>query len=590
MSEVSQLALNGVIGAPPLHYSAQDYIDGVIDGSIVVGAWIKKAIQRHCKDLLRTDIHFDPAAGQFVIDFVSTFCIPSAQSEPMALVPWQKAVIYIVYGWKRPDGYRRFRRVYIEISKKNGKTGLAAALALYHLIADGELSARVFVAATALKQARECFLEAVAMRDKHPELQAEVNKYGASPVLSLYAPASNSRLSPMTRGSDSQDGAVVSAAILDELHRWKTTDSLWSILRYGGDTRNQPLLICITTAGASAGKSSLCWGEHEYITHILDGMVEDDEVAGFIFSLDPKDDIKDESNWVKPNPSLGSILPLSALQNQLKEALGKPTAMGEYKRYRLNTWTDEVSDPAIDIEQWDECATEDLATHPDPKRLRKDLIASLSGRTCFGGIDLAPKIDTSALVLVFPPAKTGDKWAVLEWFWCPADNIPDRAKRDHVPYDVWSNDGFIVTTPGNLTDVRYIADQITDISKQFDLKEIYYDDAWSSELVRMLSEEGFPMSKLVSFPQSHIRMNAPCQEFMRMVLRKELSHANNPVMRWQMNNLRWNTQKGTGFIKPSRDRKREKIDGAASLIMAIACATSPDNITKPKKKLWVVSG
>lgn len=589
MSVVTPLTLNGVIGAPPLHFSAEEYIAGVLDGSIIVGPWIKKAIARHKRDLDRTDIYFDPEAGNYVISFCEAFCIPSAQSEPMVLMPWQKALVYIVYGWRRSDGYRRFRRVYIEISKKCGKTGLAAALALYHLIADGELSARVFVAATALKQARECFLEAVAMRDKHPELQAAINKYGASPVLSLYGPETNSRLSPMTRGSDSQDGAIVSAAILDELHRWKTTDSLWSILRYGGDTRKQPLLIGITTAGASAGKSSLCWGEHEYVCRILDGMVEDDEVAGFIFSLDPKDDIKDESNWIKPNPSLGAILPLTALVNQYKEALGKPTAMGEYKRYRLNIWTDEVSDPAIEIERWDECCIEDISNHPDPKRLRKELIASLAGRTCFGGVDLAPKIDTSALVLVFPPAKTGDKWSVLEWFWCPAENISDRVKRDHVPYDVWADDGFIVATEGNLTDVRYIAEQLTAISKQFDLKEIYYDDAWSQELIRMLAESGFAMNKLVSYPQSHLKMNPPCHEFMRMVLRKELTHTNNPVMRWQMSNLRWNTQKGTGFIKPSRDRKREKIDGCASAIMAIASATSPDNIPKPKKTFWAVS-
>jgi phage terminase large subunit-like protein len=564
------------------------YIDGVMDGSIVVGGWIRKAIQRHLRDLERTDIYFDPEAANYVIDFCQTFCIPSAQADPIRLMPWQQTFLAVLYGWKRLDGSRRFRRAYLEIAKKNGKTGLAAALSLFHLIADGELTARVFVAATALKQARECFLEAVAMRDKHPELQAIVNKYGASPVLSLYVPETNSRLSPMTRGSDSQDGAIVSAAILDELHRWKMTDSLWSILRYGGDTRKQPMLICITTAGASANKSTLCWGEHEYGTRILDGMVIDDEVCPFIFSLDPKDDIKDPENWIKPNPSLGQILPLSALQNQYREALGKPTAMGEYKRYRLNIWTDEVSDPAIEIENWDDCCIEDLTTHPDPKRLRDSIIESLKGRTCFGGVDLAPKIDTSALVLVFPPAKTGDKWSILEYFWCPEENISERVKRDKVPYDVWSKDSFIVPTPGNLTDVRYIAEQITEISKQFDLKEIAYDDAWSSELIRMLGESGFPMSKLVSYPQSHMKMNAPCQELMRKVLRQEFAHADNPVMRWQMSNLRWNTQKGTGFIKPARDRKREKIDGCASLIMALARATDPENQVKPRK-FWVAS-
>ncbi len=315
----------------PIPASAQEYIDGVLDGTVTVGPWIRKAIQRHVDDLKRDDIYFDPAAGQYVIDFCEEFCIPSAQTDPMQLMPWQKAMLWIAYGWKRPDGTRRYRRVYCEVAKKNGKTGLCAALALYHLIADNELAGRIYCAATAMKQAREVFNEAVAMRDKHSELASAVRKYGESPVLSLYVPETNSRLSPLARGADSSDGAIVSAAILDELHRWSLTNNLWSILRYGGDTRKQPLLWCITTAGASANKSTLCWGEHEYGTRILDGMVTDDEVAVFIYSLDPKDDYRNKDNWVKPNPSLGYILPLTALENQFAESQGKPTALGEFK-------------------------------------------------------------------------------------------------------------------------------------------------------------------------------------------------------------------------------------------------------------------
>jgi phage terminase large subunit-like protein len=582
------IELNGVIGVPPLSYSAEEYIAGVLDGSIIVGPWITKAIQRHVRDLKRKDIRFDSATGQYVIDFCERFCIPSAQTEPIVLMPWQKAVLYILYGWKRLDGTRRFRRLYLEIAKKNGKTGLAAALALYHLIADGELSGRVYCAATAQKQAREVFNESVAMRDKSTELSTAIHKYGNSPVLSLFSPETNSRLTPLARGADTSDGAIVSAAILDELHRWKLTENLWSILRYGGDTRKQPMLICITTAGASANKSTLCWGEHEYCTRILDGMISDDEVAAFIFCLDPKDDYRIERNWVKPNPSLGAILPLTALKNQFSESQGKPTALGEFKRFRQNIWTDEAADPAIEIATWDECCTEDIEKHPDSRRLRKEAIEQLKGKLCFAGVDLAPKIDTSALVLVFPPLTSEEKWRVLEYFWVPADNIIDRVKRDHVPYDTWAKDGFLEPTPGNMTDVRYIAEQITEINKLYDLREIAFDDAWSSELVRMLGESGFPMQKFISHPQTPQKMNPPCLELMRKIERHELSQTNNPVMRWQMSNLRWATQVGTGFIKPARDRKREKIDGCASLLMAISRAIDPENMIKPKRKFFMV--
>jgi phage terminase large subunit-like protein len=203
-------------------------------------------------------------------------------------------------------------------------------------------------------------------------------------------------------------------------------------------------------------------------------------------------------------------------------------------------------------------------------------------------MDLAPKIDTSALVLVFPPQSPGGKWRILEYFWCPEANIADRCNRDHVPYDVWSKDGFIEPTPGDLTDVRYIAEQLAAIEKQFDLKEIAYDSAWSSELIRMLGESEFPMQKLVAHPQTPIKMNPACNDLMLKVLRHEIAHDNNPVMRWQMSNLRWFTQRTAQFIRPNKDRKREKVDGCSALIMALSRAIDPENQIKPKKKFFMV--
>lgn len=568
---------------------AQAYIDDVLSGKVLAGQWIRKACLRHQKDLTRTDIWFDAEAGERVIDFIQTFCNPPNETEPMKLMPWQQACLYILFGWKRPDGYRRFRRLYLEIAKKNGKTGLAAALALYFLIADGEQSARVFIAATALKQARTCFKEAVAMRNRNAELKEAIAQAGNEPVLALYVAENGSRLSPMARGSDSEDGAVVSAAILDELHRWKTGANLWSVLRYGGRTRKQPLLVAITTAGSSAGQTSLCWAEHEYGQRVLDGIVTDDEFMPFIFSLDPKDDWKDEANWVKANPSLGHLFDLETIRKEYTEAQGKPTSLGEFKRYCLNIWTDEAADPAIELAKWDECCRVPLSSYPSPKRLREESLKELAGRICFAAADLAPKNDTSALVLVFPPLTKGEKWRIIPFFWIPNANIEARSKRDRVHYDRWHEEGFLTATEGDITDPRSIAQAIIEINQKFDLKELAYDAAYSEELIRMLGEAGFPMQKFVQFPQSHVKMNGPCNEWMRKILRQELAHDNDPVLRWQVGNLRWNTQKATGFIKPDKDKKREKNDGCVAMIMALGRATDPENIVKPKQKFFYVS-
>src|ERR1700722_12226932 len=199
---------------------AETYISGVLDGSVVAGPWIVKACQRHRKDLVAGEnrgIYFDPDAGQHVIDFCQTFCIPPEQEGLMVLTPWQHMFLFITYGWKRNDGTRRFRRTYLEIAKKNGKTALAAALALNALIADGELSARVFIAATTGKQADVCFKQAAAMSQRSPDLRGVIQQAGNDPHVVALHTRDLGRISKMARDAASEDGAQVSCAILDEL-------------------------------------------------------------------------------------------------------------------------------------------------------------------------------------------------------------------------------------------------------------------------------------------------------------------------------------------------------------------------------------
>jgi phage terminase large subunit-like protein len=582
---------------------AEQYIEDVLSGKQIAGQLIIQACKRHKRDLAKgaaRGLWFDKSAGQHVIDFVQTFCIPPNDTEPMKLLPWQQGWLYILYGWMRADGSRRFRRAFLEVAKKQGKTGLAAALCLYHLVADGEQSARVFIAATTGKQARTCMTEAVLMLNRSPELLEVIHKSGGKTddkqVLALYVPDTGSRLSCLSRDAASEDGAVVSAAVLDELHHWKKGSNLYSILRMGGDTRRQPMLIEITTAGSSAGGTSPCWDEHEYGKKILSGgkkdefgetgLLEDDEVMPFIFCMDKDDNWEDASNWIKANPSLGVLVQMESIINQYKEAKGKPSSLGDFKRFRLNMWSENAAEPAIEIESWDACVRVP-DKFPDPKRLRAESLAELKGRLCFGGLDLAPKGDTSALVLLFPPLNQGEKWRILVFIWVPKDNIEGRVKQDRVPYDRWYEDGFLKATDGDITDVRTIAQDIVQLSKTYNIKELAYDRSFSEELIRMLSEEGFPMHNWIQTPQSHLKLSGPSNEFMRKVGRKEFAHDADPVLRWQVANLRW--KYSGSFIKPDKDRRREKNDACVALIMALERASSPDNLIKPKQKLFMVT-
>jgi phage terminase large subunit-like protein len=580
--------------------TAEVYMADCLSGEVPAGPWIIKAFDRHKRDLetgAARGLHFDPWYAQHVIDFIEDFCTPAESEKKLKLAPWQHAMLWIVYGWRRADNTRRFRRGYLEIAKKNGKTGLAAALSLYHLVADidpatgkPEISPRISIAAVNREQAKECFLAAVGMRANSEELSSAIGQAGKGDKAYALSTKAMGRMSCMTRDSKSQDGKIVTAAILDELHRWPNTGGIYSIIRYGGRTRRQPIMWELTTAGASSGGTTPCWLEREYGCKILDGLLEDDEHCAFIFCMDDKDDWKDSTNWVKANPSLGHLFDLARLEHEFHEVQGKPTDLSEFKRFGLNIWSSEHEDPAVNMEDWEACCREPLSGHPDPRRLRKESLKELLGRVCFAGVDLAPKIDTSSLVLLFPPLKTTDKWRILEYFWCPEADVKRRKERDRVPYDVWAQQGFITLTPGDMTDVRAICNQMQQIVKQFDVKEVGYDQAYASELIRMLGEEGFPVEKMVQIPQGPLRLNGPCIEFERKVQRHEFAHDLHPVMRWQMSNLRWSVSKtkDTNLKRPDRGRKREKIDGCSALIVALERAISPDNIIKPKKPFFMV--
>lgn len=577
------------------------YIKQVLSGKIIAGRAIKLVLERHQADLSRQKqadfrYFFDEAAAAKPIEFINQFVYPSESDKPIQLLHWEKTWISILFGWKRKaDGTRRFRRTLLLIAKKNGKTALAAAIALYCLVADGEISARVFIAATTKKQAKVCMTEAVLMRKKSPELREEIQQSGGriddKQTLALYVPSTSSRLSVMARDAESEDGSIVSHCIIDELHRWKSKQGLYYVLRYGGRTRKQPLMIEISTAGDSANTSLPCFEEYEYGLKVLDpnDETQDDEYLPFFYTLDAGDDWQDRRNWYKSNPSMGPasagfLFDIDKLNSEYEEAKGKPGELGIWKRYGLNLWSQEADDPAIEIERWDACAR-DLTR--SPKELREETIQQLQGRPCFGAIDPSSKGDPTALSLLFPPLNLGEKWRSIDYSWIPKANIKARAEKCRVPYDRWVEDGFVKATPGELIDKRLVAKDIMELSEQFDIRELLYDPAFATEIISRLIEEGFPEDKLGSFAQTPIKFNEPCDAWTLMIMRKEYEHDRNPSMRWQVANLRFRENPLTKLKLPDKSKGRDKIDNFCTLIMCTASATSKDNAIRPKTKFFI---
>lgn len=569
---------------------AEEYIRGVADGSILVCDKVRRTIQRHLDDLVighTRGLWFDPEPGAELCRLAANIR-PSKWDGTLDPQPWQCAMFSILYGWKRADGTRRFRIAFLMFPRKTGKSAIASVQCLYHLTADGERGAEVYALALTKDQARRVFDEAVAMRDGTPALRREIQKAGVNPCRELNVQATASVFKPLSRDKDTMEGLNVSCAIGDELHKWKSRDT-WDVIRYGMRSRKQPLLEGITTAPSIEDNSSICNTLYNLAEKVLTGVLHDDAFFPWITELDgeiqdaegnvisPADEWDDETKWIKANPNLGVTVKLEDMRQEALEAKNSPESLNAFKRYSLNLRVG-AANPAISMAHWDRCARKG-----DPVSLRKASMERLKGRICFGALDLALTFDTSAFTLFFPPLFRGQKWEIVPFFWIPEENISIRCERDRVPYDLWRDQGFLHTTPGETTDHDWIADGILHLATLFDLREVIYDPALALGFVKKLLTEGFKEDKVIKFAQTFMNYAAPCGDFSRTIIRQELVHDGDPVLRWQISNLRW-LKNHTGLIMPDKLKSIEKIDGAVASIMAFGRANHPDNAKLIKDK------
>ena len=450
-----------------------------------------------------------------VLDFFSLLRHSKGEwaGEPFVLSPWQAFILFVLFGWKRADGQRRFRVAYVEISRKNGKSTFAAGIGLYLFAADREPGAEVFTAATKRDQARIVHGEAVNMVRRSPGLQRFIAVFKDN----LSMVRTNSKYQPLGADADTMDGLNVHGAIIDELHAHKNRN-LWDVLETATGARRQPLVFAITTAGFD--KHSVCYQQHNYGEKVLDGIIKDDSHFPFIASLDPEDDWKDSSVWIKANPNLGISVKEDSLREQSARAESLPAAQNAFRRLRLNQWT-EQSERWIDIAIWD-------AGNQPVDRL------SLKGRRCYAGLDLSSTTDISAFVLLFPPEKDqAGPWQVLCRFWIPGDNVRKRVEKDRVPYDVWIREGFIEATEGNVIDYDVLRKRIQEDHDFFQIKEVAFDPWNATQLVTQLGSDGLNM---IPFRQGFASMAAPTRELEKLIVGRQIIRAGNPVMRWMVSN------------------------------------------------------
>ena len=493
--------------------------------------------------------YFDERAATVAVRFFERLLRHSKgewAGQRFKLETWQREqIIKPLFGWKRRgDGTRRYRMAYIEIPRKNGKSSLAAGIALLLSFADGEAGAEVFSAAADRDQASIVFDEAKNMRNASPELVSRSEVYKRAIVV----PSTGSTYRVLSADAYTKHGLNVHGVIFDELHAQPNRD-LWDVLKTGTGARRQPLIVMITTAGFD--RESICWEQHEYARQVLAGIIPDDEFFAFIAAADEMDDWLDEATWRKANPNLGVTIKLDYLRAEAQRAEMSPAYQNTFRRLHLNQWTQQET-RWLPMAAWERCT--------GPANAKQ-----LAGMTCYGGLDLASNSDIASLGLVFPDDNDADRFLALWKFWIPREKMIERARKDRVPYDAWVREGLITATEGNVIDYGTIVRDVEMLGEQFHIEEIAFDRWGAFQISQQLEALGFTM---VAFGQGFVSMSAPTKELLRLVLNGNLAHGGNKVARWMADNLVVSTDPA-GNVKPNKQKSREKIDGIVALIMAL---------------------
>lgn len=493
--------------------------------------------------------HYDSEAADFAVAFIENLCHTKGTwaGKPFKLLEWQEQIIRDLFGILKSNGYRQFNTAYVEIPKKNGKSELAAAVALLLTCGDGEERAEVYGCAADRQQASIVFEVAADMVRMCPALSKRV-KILASQKRLVYLPT-NSFYQVLSAEAYSKHGFNVHGVVFDELHT-QPNRKLFDVMTKGsGDARMQPLYFLITTAGTDT--HSICYETHQKALDILEGRKIDTTFYPVIYGASETDDWTDPKVWLKANPSLGETIGMDKVVAACESARQNPGEENAFRQLRLNQWVKQAI-RWMPMEKWDACA---FPVNPE----------DLEGRVCYGGLDLSQTTDITAFVLVFPPIDEDDKYAIMPFFWIPEDSLELRVRRDHVPYDVWERQGFIFTTEGNVVHYAYIEKFIEQLGERYNIREIAFDRWGAVQMVQNLEGMGFTV---VPFGQGFKDMSPPTKELMKLTLERRIAHGGNPVLRWMMDNIYIRTDPA-GNIKADKEKSTEKIDGAVATIMGL---------------------
>ena len=525
-----------------------DYAKAVVSGDVISCRFVFQACQRFLVDLQNAHergLTFDTKAAQHILNWYRL--VPYIQGEqagqPIELMDWHVFILINLFGWKRADGYRRFRTAYIEVGRKNAKSTLSSGIGLYMAFADMEQGAEVYSAATTREQAKIVFETSQQMVRRSPALR-KIFKVSRDHIRQM---AMGTKFEPLSSDAKTLDGLNIHCGIVDEIHAHRTRE-VWDVLETATGSRKQPLMLGITTAGFN--KEGIAYELRDYVSKILspDG-VDDDSVFGVIYTLDEDDDPWDESVWKKANPGLGVCKEWDDLQRLAKKAQEQVQARVNFLTKHMNIWVSS-SLSWMDMKRWSQC----------PERLPESAIRRFP---CWLGVDLANKIDIAAAIAIFKD-ETGPIHLDCR-FWLPEVALEKAPKSIRHLYQAWAEAGFITVCPGEVIDHYQISNDIECWLNGTDLKEVAFDPWSAAQWANDMQNRGF---ELVEVGQSVKNLSEAMKEAERLVYAKLLHHGNNPVMDWMMSNVVAKIDHNENLF-PRKEQRENKIDGPTALFTGL---------------------
>lgn len=580
----------------------KSYALAVVAGDIVAGPHVRNTCRRHLLDLEKgheRGLYFDHAAAQYAFEFfegVLKLSEGQFEGKPFELHASQAFIIGSLFGWKRADGTRRFRRAFVEQGKGNGKSPMAGGIGLYGLTADGEAGAQVYAAAAKKEQAGILFADAVKMVKASNSLKKRLEFSGGEgrEYNIAYHPAS-SFFRPVSRDTGKTgSGPRPFFVLADEVHELPDRKII-EMLERGFKFRRQPLLFMITNSGSD--RNSVAWEEHEHAVKVAAGHTEavndptfvgeplDDTTFSYVCALDQGDDpLRDPTCWPKANPLLGVTITEQYLTDVVAQAKAIPGQLNGILRLHFCVWTDAET-------AWMTRATlEPALADFDP--------AEHAGEEVFIGLDLSQNRDITAKATVVQTGTTADNKPLYDaWIeaWTPGDTIQARELRDKIPYTVWKNQGHIHAPAGENINYRHVAQSLAEDVERYNVQMVAYDRFAFKRFEEDVTELGLQV-EFIEHPQGGTKKGQPTEQMKKdadakkekaeglwmpgsvrlledALLERRIRLRSNPVLISAMMSAVIEEDKwGNHWL--AKTRSINKIDAAVALAMAIGAAST----------------